>query len=104
MADFLDKYEVTPIGNNVILRRASSEEVSAGGIVLPSSAQEKSLKATVIAVGPGMVVGGGQFVETTVKVGDTVLIDKIGGFELELDDEKVLVMREPEIIAVIKRK
>lgn len=104
MEKFTDKYELLPIGNQVILERKLADEKSKGGLYLPQTAQEKSLQATVIATGPGLMTSAGVFVETTVKPGDVVLVDKIGGFELDLNGEKVLVVREPEIIAIIKRK
>ena len=95
--------EVIPIGNIVVLQRDDAREKSDGGLWLAPNAKEKSLFATVLAVGPGQPVAG-LFVQSTVKVGDTVLVDKIGGFELEFGEEKYLVVREPEIIAIIRGK
>jgi chaperonin GroES len=105
MAKLLEEFEVLPVGNFVILKRGETKEMSEGGIHLIKKSNDKSLQATVLAVGPGSVVNGGSFVPTTVKAGDVVLIDRIGGFELEVNEgEKLLVVREPEIIAVIRRK
>lgn len=104
MTKFTEKYELLPIGNQVILERKVADEKSTGGLFLPQNAQEKSLQATVVAAGPGLMTSSGAFIETTVKPGDVVLVDKIGGFEMDLNGEKVLVVREPEIIAIIRRK
>ena len=100
---FEDGCEVIPIGNMVILKREETKERSEGGIWLAERAQEKSMMATVLATGPGQAVGG-VFQPATVVVGDKVLVDKIGGFELEVGDEKYLVVREPEIICIIRSK
>jgi len=104
MTRLFEKHEIIPVGNYVILRRADIKEKSAGGLFLPTRAQEKSLQAEVLAVGPGMYLSGGGFAETSVAPGDTVIIDKIGGIEIELEGEKLLIVREPEIFAVIKEK
>ncbi len=90
-----------PLSNFVILKRDEKLQQTTGGLFLPSNSQEKSTTATVIAVGPGLWVGG-VFVATTVVVGDKVLIDKIGGFDLEFNEEKFVVVRETEIIAKIQ--
>jgi len=104
MPKLFDEFDVEPIGNFVFLRRDDEKERTEGGLLLPPSAREKSLQATVLAAGPGTVVGGGTFVPTTVKTGDTVIVDKIGGFEIEEGNEKFLVVREPEIIAIVRKK
>ena len=104
MANLFETYDIQPIGNFVFLRRDDMKDRTEGGLVLPPSAQEKSLQAVVLAAGPGTVVGGGTFVPTTVKEGDLVLVDKIGGFEIEEGREKFLIVREPEIIAIIRPK
>jgi chaperonin GroES len=68
-----------PLGNRVIVEVAKEEEKSVGGIVLPSSAKEKSQTGTVIAVGAGRVTDNGVTIEMTVKAGDTVLFEKYAG-------------------------
>lgn len=104
MAGLFERHDVIPVGNYVVLRRADQRKVSEGGIVLPARAQEKSLQAEVLAVGEGMYLSGGGFAKTTVKVGDTVIVDKIGGIEIEIEGEKLLIVREPEIFAVIRKR
>ena len=90
-----------PLSNFVLLKRDEQLQKTASGLFLPNAAQEKSTTAVVVAVGPGMW-SNGCFVETTVKVGDRVLVDKIGGFDLEFNEEKLVVVREQEIIALIR--
>ena len=105
MANLLEEFDLKPIGNFVVLRRQESKEMTEGGIHLPYQAQEKSLLATVVSAGPGVIVAGGTFIETTVNAGDIVLVDQIGGFEMDDGSGgKLLVVREPEIIAVVVPK
>lgn len=107
MLKLFNNFDVQPLGNFVLLQREEAKSMSDGGIhlVTNNTPQDKSMQATVLAVGPGSVVNGNTFVPTTVKVGDLVLVDKIGGFEIEINEgEVILIVREPEIIAVIRDK
>lgn len=93
---------IRPIGDRVVLRRAKSEEKSPGGIILPSNAQEKSLEAIVIAVGPGKLVGT-TFVEPIVKKNDRVLVGKYTGLELTFEGVEYLIVREEDIIGILDK-
>ena len=75
---------------------AQAEEVTAAGIIIPDSAKEKPLKGTVIAVGPGTK---DEVME--LKDGDTVLYGKYAGTELEIEGDKVLIMRQSEVLAIL---
>ncbi len=75
---------------------AQAEQVTAGGIIIPDSAKEKPLKGIVKAVG-----GGTKDEEMVVKAGDEVLYGKYAGTEIEIDGEKLLMMRQNDILAVI---
>ena len=87
---------VKPLADRVIIRPAQAEEVTAGGIIIPDSAKEKPLKGTVIAVGPGTK---DEVME--LKDGDTVLYGKYAGTELEIEGDKVLIMRQSEVLAIL---
>jgi chaperonin GroES len=90
-----------PLGNRVIVEVAKEEEKSIGGIVLPSSAKEKSQTGTVIAVGTGLVTDNGVTIEMTVKAGDTVLFEKYAGTEVKYAGTEYLVIKESDIVAIL---
>ena len=87
---------VKPLADRLIIRPAQAEEVTAAGIIIPDSAKEKPLKGTVIAVGPGTK---DEVME--LKDGDTVLYGKYAGTELEIEGDKVLIMRQSEVLAIL---
>ncbi len=91
-----------PLHDRVIIKREEEETTTAGGIVLPGSATEKPQRGEVIAVGEGKKLDSGELAPMAVKVGDKVLFGKFSGTEVESGDEKLLVMREDEIIAIIE--
>ena len=91
---------VTPLGSRVLVKRNDEETKSAGGIILPDTAQEKSQRATVIALGKGKDKKG-KTLEFTVEVGDTVLISKYGGTELKIDGDEVLIVNESDILGIV---
>jgi chaperonin GroES len=91
-----------PLGDRVIVKPIEQDEVTAGGIMLPDTAKEKPQKGKVLAVGPGSRNDSGERVAMDVKVGDVVLYAKYGGTEIKLDGEKVLVLRESDILAIVE--
>ena len=91
-----------PLHDYVIIRRKEEARASAGGIVIPDSAAEKPAEGEVVAVGHGRMLKDGRVVPPDVKKGDDVLFAKYSGTEIKLDGEKLLVMHETDILAVIK--
>ena len=87
---------VTPLHDRVIVKPAAAEEKTAGGIIIPDTAQEKPQRGTVIAAGPGK-----KDEPVTVKAGDTVLYGKYGGTEITIQGGDYLIMRESDILAII---
>lgn len=87
---------VKPLADRVIIRPTAAEEVTVAGIIIPDSAKEKPLKGTVLAVGPGTK---DEVME--LKVDDVVLYGKYAGTEVELEGEKVLIMRQNEVLAIL---
>ena len=92
---------IKPLGNRVVIEPIEQEEITAGGIVLPETAKEKPQKGTVLAVGPGDRDDDGKRIPLDVKEGDKVLFAKYSGTEIKLDDKKVLILRESDLLAIV---
>ena len=92
--------KLTPLFDRVVLKQLVAEETPKSGIVLPGQAKEKPQQAEVIAVGPGGVVDGKE-ITMQVKVGDKVIYSKYSGTEVELDNEKYVIVKQNDILAVI---
>ena len=87
---------IRPLADRVLIKPAPAEEKTVGGIIIPDSAKEKPLKGEVIAVGNGT-----KDEEMVVKPGDCVLYVKYAGTEIELDNDKFLIMRQSDILAIL---
>jgi chaperonin GroES len=94
----------TPLHDRVMLRRIEAEEKTPGGIIIPDTAKEKPVEAEVMAVGPGARDESGKIVPLDVKVGDRVLFGKWTGTDVIIDGEERLIVKESEILGVIKTK
>ncbi len=94
--------KLRPLHDRVVIRRMEEENMTKGGIVLPDTATEKPSRGDIIAVGTGKLNDNGQVIPMAVKVGDKVLFGKYSGTEAELDGEKLIVMREDDIMAIIQ--
>ena len=90
-----------PLADRVVVEPAPAEDKSAGGIILPDTAQEKPQQGSVVAVGSGKVSDSGSLVEMTVKKGDKVLYGKYSGSEVTFDGGDYVIMRESDILAVL---
>ena len=90
-----------PLHDRVVLRRVTAEQKSAGGIIIPDTAQEKPMEGEIIAAGPGARDEQGKIVPLDVKAGDRVLFGKWSGTEVKLDGEELLIMRESDIMGVL---
>ncbi len=91
-----------PLGDRVVVEREGSEETTAGGIVLPDSAQDKPARGTVVSVGDGRILDDGTRGELQVKVGDRVIFSSYAGETFKVNDDELLLMREDDILAVIE--
>ena len=89
--------KIQPLADRVLVRPAAAEEKTVGGIIIPDSAKEKPLRGEVLAVGNGT-----EDEEMVLKAGDQVLYGKYAGTELELDGEKFLIMRQSDVLAIIR--
>ena len=95
------KLKLQPLGERVLIERDASDEVTAGGIVLPDSAKDKPARGTVLRLGDGKLLDDGSRAEFQIKVGDRVLFNSYAGDSFTIDDEEYLVMREDDILAVL---
>ena len=93
--------KLAPLGDRVGLNQLEAEETTKSGIVLPGQAQEKPQQAEVIAVGPGGVVDGKE-VKMEVTVGDKVIYSKYSGTEVKLDGEEYIIVKQSDILAIVK--
>ena len=91
-----------PMGERIVVQREESEEMTAGGIVLPDSAKEKPARGTVVALGSGKLLDDGTRAESQLEVGDNVLFSSYAGETVEIDDVEYLLMREDDVLAVIE--
>jgi len=95
--------KIRPLYDRVVVRRKEEEEKTAGGIVLPGSAKEKPNQGEVVAVGEGKVLENGTVRPVAVKVGDKVVFGQYAGSNtIEVDGEKLIIMNESEIYAVVE--
>ncbi len=94
--------EIKPLGDRVLVRQIEEEEVKKGGIIIPDTAKEKPQRGEIKAVGPGKRNDEGKVIPLQVKVGDKVLFSKYGGTEVKIDGEEYLIMREDDIVGIIK--
>ena len=91
--------KLRPLGDRIVVKPIEREEVTKGGIVLPDTAKEKPQEGQIIAVGPGKLTDEGTRIAMDVKVGDKVIYAKYAGTEVEIDNEKLLIMHESDIMA-----
>ena len=89
--------KLVPLGDRVVLKQVEAEETTKSGIVLPGTAKEKPQQAEVVAVGPGT-----EEVKMEVAVGDAVIYSKYAGTEVKLDGEEFIVVKQSDILAVVK--
>ncbi len=93
---------IKPLYDRVLLKRVDPAEVVKGGIIIPDTAKEKPMEAIVAAVGEGKFDDNGKRIPMSVKAGDKVLIGKYSGTEVKIDDVDHVIVREDEILAIVK--
>ena len=91
-----------PLHDRVVVERMESEQKTAGGIIIPATAQEKPMQGKVIAVGAGARDETGKVQPLDVKANDTVLFGKWSGTEVKIDGQDFLIMKESDIMGVIE--
>ena len=91
-----------PLHDRVLVRRVNAEEKTAGGIIIPDTAQEKPTEGEVVAAGPGTLDDTGELRPLDVKAGDRILFGKWSGTEVKLDGEELLIMKESDIMGILE--
>lgn len=89
---------IKPLADRVLIQPTAAEEVTASGIIIPDTAKEKPMRGVVVAVGCGT-----KDEEMVLKAGDEVLYGKYAGTELDVDGDKMLIMRQSEVMAVVEK-
>ena len=95
------KLNLKPLGDRVVVEPVEKEERTASGIILPETAKEKPQEGEVIAIGPGRRDEDGKLVPMDVKKRDIVLYAKYAGTEVKIDDRKLLILKESDILAIV---
>ena len=90
-----------PLHDRVAVKRVGEEEKTAGGIIIPDTAQEKPSEGKIVAGGPGAREKNGTFAPMEVKVGDRILFGKWSGTEATIDGQELLIMQESDIMGII---
>ena len=96
--------KLKPLHDRIVVKGAESEEMTAGGILLPDSAKEKPQRGEVLAVGPGKVLDSGERATIDIEVGDIVLYGKYGGTEVTVEGEELMILRADDVLGVISEK
>ncbi len=92
-----------PLGDRVVVEPIEREQTTASGIILPETAKEKPQEGKVLAVGPGRRDDTGKRIAMDVSVDDSVLFAKYAGTEVKLDDKKLLILKESDILAIVEK-
>ncbi len=97
------KMNLKPLGDRVVVEPIEKEERTASGIILPETAKEKPQEGEVVAIGPGRRDDNGKLIPMDVKKGDIVLFAKYAGTEVKIEDKKVLILKESDILAIVEK-
>jgi len=95
--------KIHPLDDRVVVEPVEAEQRTAGGIVLPDSAQEKPQRGHVVALGPGRLLENGQRASLSVSIGDEVIYGKYSGSDIEVDGHDVKILRETDILAKVMK-
>jgi len=90
-----------PLGDRVVVKRVQEDVKTAGGIIIPDTAQEKPQEGEIVAVGPGARDEDGERIAPEVKVGDRILFGKWSGTEVKLNGEELLIMKESDVMGIL---
>lgn len=95
--------QIRPLGDRVVVKPVSKEEVTKSGIVIPETVEkERPEQGEVVAVGPGRVMDNGQRAVMDVKVGDKIIFSKYGPSEIKVEKEEYLIIKEEDILAILQ--
>lgn len=91
--------KLKPLADRIVVRPLEKDDKTRGGIILPDTVKEKPQEGEVAAVGPGRLSDDGKRIAMEVKVGDIIIYAKYGGTEITIDDEKLMILRESDVLA-----
>jgi chaperonin GroES len=94
--------KIKPLYDRILVKRIEEEEKTKGGIIIPDAAKEKPQEGMVVAVGDGKILDNGQKAALQVKAGDKILFGKYSGTEIKIDGEEHLILREDDVLAIVK--
>lgn len=97
------KLNLRPLGDRLVVEPKEKEEKTASGIILPETAKEKPQEGTVLAAGLGRTDEGGKRIEMDVHTGDVVLFARYTGTEIKIDNKKLLILKESDILAIVEK-
>jgi chaperonin GroES len=93
--------KLKPLDERIVVEPVEAEEKTAGGIVLPDTAQEKPQRGTVLAIGPGKLLESGERAALSVARGDEVIYGKYSGSDIEIDGRELKILRESDVLAKV---
>ena len=96
------KLNLRPLSDRLVVDPQEKEEMTASGIILPETAKEKPQKGTVLAAGPGRIDDNGRRIEMDVNTGDVVLYARFAGTEVKINDRKLLILKESDVLAIVE--
>jgi len=94
--------KVNPLGDRVLIKIQEGDSKSAGGIIIPQTAQEKTQTGVIVAVGPGIRDDAGKLIPIDVKVGNKVMYDKYAGTQVKIDATDHLLVKMADVLAIIE--
>lgn len=94
---------IKPLYDRVLIKRLENEQMSAGGIIIPDTAQEKTQLGAVVATGEGKLMNDGSIRPLQIKEGDKILFGKYSGTEIKLGNDDLLMLREEELLGVVEK-
>ena len=94
--------KIQPLADRLVVQALEEVQQTKGGLYIPDTAKEKPMQGKIVAAGPGKLSEEGTRVPLDVKVGDTVLYGKYSGTEVSVDGEDYLILRESDVLAVIR--
>ena len=94
--------KIQPLADRVVVKALEESEQMRGGLYIPDTAKEKPQQGEIVAVGPGKIGDDGTRIEPEVEVGNRVLYGKYSGTEVSVDGEEYLILRESDVLAIIK--
>ena len=94
---------IKPLDDRVLVKQSAAEETTAGGIVLPDSAQEKPQCGKIVSTGPGRLLDSGERAKMSIKKGDEIYYGKYAGTQIKIDGTEYVILRETDVLAVIEK-